>query len=272
MNRIQLALIIVVYNEKVNESKTYCSLIGDGEIESEILLFVADNSTDESVKKVNKEFCVDRFTYVDMGGNKGIPYAYNRCIEIIEKKDNVWIMTCDQDTTFPQNYLENIKQFLNDTNRVYAPTVFNDYFKMSPNTRIFNRRKLYYINSGMIYNASLFNKIRFNEKLFLDNVDIDIINQLYENNIDIKNVDISIKQSFSGVTHDSIDSTKKRYMIFLKDSVSYMKTWKKDKKGAFFYLLRRTIRLSVEYKSLFFIREYIEYIRTSEEEDNGKES
>ena len=92
----------------------------------------------------------------------------------------------------------------------------------------------------------------------MDNVDIEMMNQLFFKHFEVAEMQVSIMQSFSGVAHEELSKIKNRFDIFLNDSWVFKELWSNEKITTEFYLIRRILRLTIEYRSMYFIKKYIQ--------------
>lgn len=179
MDNIRITVIIVVYNREVSESTSIKNIkkISDTKI------IVVDNST---TKNDNIRFCVaNNINYISMGGNKGISKAYNAAIDSIEDTDIVVLL--DDDTKITNDYFDVLKKaaIKNTDVDIFAPIVRGqDGVIYSPNNYNFLKNKLVTnpisevrqdsfnaISSCMAIRIRVFDNYRYNEKLFVDEID-----------------------------------------------------------------------------------------------------
>lgn len=256
---IEYYVILVIYNKQIDDSIAYKSLQKAAKrSRNKVTFIITDNSTDLDVKSLNhSSLCNDM--YIDMQGNKGLSCAYNRAISQIEKKAENWIITSDQDTTFPESLFNELEQAIDAGNgKVYAPKVVNSYSQMSPFYLKFDFKPniMRVINSGLAIRSDIFTTVRYNEDLFLDFVDYDFVNSLFQKNISIEVTDIRLYQDFSGTDFSNKSSAQKRHEIYLKDATKYYMCWKHSIIAKRFYILKRTINLTLRFKSLSFFKLY----------------
>ena len=136
---VDFFVIIVLYNERLNESAAYSTIKSAAERSNyHVSYLVADNSTNSEIKELNRESS-QGFTYVDMQGNKGLPAAYNQAICKIDKSQDNWIIISDQDTKYGEDYFTKIVEAIRDPDvKAIAPKVENRNGVMSP-LDIYNR-------------------------------------------------------------------------------------------------------------------------------------
>ena len=159
------------------------------------LLYIIDNTPNEKEninlkKKLNK---YQNIKLTKLGKNIGIAAAQNIGIKYFEQENFEYILLSDQDTIFPNNYVENMLSSFKRMEKkdkkisVMAPTFINKNNNKKQGFVIFNgffRKKIYpqkglhsidqAINSGQIIKTAIFKNVGyFNEKLFIDWVDLE---------------------------------------------------------------------------------------------------
>ena len=167
---MKIDAVVVFYNptiEMIENIKKYYSFIEH--------LFVVDNSstTNEEVLKAVKE--LDKATYIPLGENKGIGYALKVGLEKV-KEDNADIcLTMDQDSIFPSDRWNEVKEYLEKNIKDYAIIGLN--FNSEDQTKgIVDVKTL--LTSGNFINMDDYKKIKgFNEDLFIDCVDFELNEQ-----------------------------------------------------------------------------------------------
>ncbi len=176
----KIAAVIVVYNKEIAQSVT-CQSIKN--IDNEIRIVVVDNS---ETPNTNKAICNERgLEYISMGGNKGLSKAYNSAIDTLKDIDIVVLF--DDDTEVTSNYFSELAKTANDHPEVdifapiikgqdgviYSPNEFNflrNHFISSPDQEI-SQDLFNAIASCLAIRMRVFENYRFNEKLFVDQVD-----------------------------------------------------------------------------------------------------
>lgn len=123
--------------------------------------------------------------------NKGIATATNIALQEFINQDFDFVLTSDQDSNYPENYISNFKKnknVLNDDNiAVYTPVFFdeneNDYADIIVESKVFMKKikaseeytdVFHAIASGMIINLKHLHEIgMMDENLFIDWVDLE---------------------------------------------------------------------------------------------------
>lgn len=150
---------------------------------NEVEILVVDNST---IETKNEENCKKQgVRYISMNGNKGLSKAYNAAIDNSSGKDVIVLL--DDDTEITEEYFTELTRALKDRPDVdiFAPIVYGqDGIIYSPNEFHFLRnhfikkpdeeisqRNFNAIASCLAIRMNVFDSYRFNEKLFVDQVD-----------------------------------------------------------------------------------------------------
>lgn len=178
--RIQYEAAIVIYNKKIEHSITceYLKRISS----LYIRIIVIDNSDSD---QGNAAVCGQRgYKYISMNGNKGLSKAYNAAVD--NAKADV-IILLDDDTEVTSEYFiklnSSVKQ--NPEIDIFAPIVYGqDGVIYSPNEFNFLRNhfissadqnvsqeRFNAIASGLAIRMRVFDNYRFDETLFVDQVD-----------------------------------------------------------------------------------------------------
>ena len=177
---MKVTAAIVVYNKEIHESITFQRI---KEVDENIDILVLDNSEE---KNGNEAYCAEYgIRYISMKGNKGLSKAYNVAVD--NSKNSEVIVLFDDDTEVTAEYFEILIEALEecpDTDIfapiirgqdgiIYSPNKFNflrNHFIKSPAQEIpqdsFNA-----IASCLAIRMRIFDDYRFNEKLFVDQVD-----------------------------------------------------------------------------------------------------
>lgn len=253
--------IIVVYNKSCEQSE---SLRGIDKYGKDISVIVFDNSI---IKNRNREYCTLKgYTYYGFCKNYGISKAYNYCIDHCDCEKNDYFILLDDDTCLTEEYFSEIRKLsIDNIIDVGLPIVIAGSILFSPSnvrfgctTKIVASKddlilnSITAINSGMLIRAGTFEKVRYNEALFLDNVDHDFMKQVRKVGLLIYVMKSKIYQNYSNFELMKLDSALKRYIIFKHD---YKMFCKNAERLWFYYLyiLKYTLSLSAKYKTTKFI-------------------
>lgn len=178
--KLKIVAIVVIYNKQVCESIT-CQNIQS--IANDVEIIAVDNST---IRTSNKQYCKNNgIKYLSMNGNKGLSKAYNAAINLCMDSDIIILF--DDDTEVTIDYFECL---LKNANLYLDIDIFAPYIKgqdgiiYSPNEFNFLKNHLIHskgqfipqdtfnaISSCLAIRTKVFDKYRFNEALFVDQVD-----------------------------------------------------------------------------------------------------
>ncbi len=256
--------IIVLYNQKISAEK-FSMLNGR--------IVFCDNSTDAEIKNYNVSYVEnlknDRIFYLDMHGNKGLSKAYNSAIANLSLNENDFVVIFDQDTLIPQDMQLRYENFIskNKDADMICPVVLDSVGVMSPSiasgTKFShiasisqingtNISSYSFINSGMCIKRSVFDRIKYEENLFLDFVDHDFILSAKKNGFKIKICkEVVLNQNFSGVTKNTYNQDFSRFCIYMKDAKVFYRKW--FCKNYKLILLPRALKLCMIHKNLSFL-------------------
>lgn len=236
--------VVVTYNIKINESVSIKNINNINNInDNDINIIVADNSDFSDIKNINCKECKELgITYLNMGGNKGLTKAYNEALNYIENLINnnekdivVWL---DDDSEISKQYFNVLKENLQNFPDIdiFTPLILGQDGKFwSPNKHRFFRNKqlktgkediknneFNAINSCTAVRWQVYTNYRYDQNLFLDQVDHDFFRDQRKLNRKFKKIDVVIKHNFSLKNkRKSLVSLKKRYSIMIPDFIYY---------------------------------------------------
>lgn len=225
-----LDVVVVIYNERIEETP----LVHKNKLLDEVNhIIYCDNSTNDDIKKHNCRVSANspHVKYLDMGGNVGLPKAYNAAVQI-STADYLCIL--DDDTTMPAEYFARVRQYLENSEAdILLPVVYSqDGSMLSPSKKgpvdVSSFRTVREIaapfsaiNSGMILRRQFATKCKYDERLFLDKVDTRFMDQAVANQACIIVMkDQVLHQNFSGLS-DNVNAAKHRLPIQEKDCYTY---------------------------------------------------
>ncbi len=176
----KITAVVVVYNKKISDSIT-CKNIK--EIDTDIDVLVVDNS---EIDCENNVYCENNgIRYISMDGNKGLSKAYNVAVD--NSLDSDIIVLFDDDTEVTEDYFNKLEEAI-DSNPdvdifapiikgqdgvIYSPNEFNflrNHFISSEDQEV-SQEHFNAIASCLAIRMRVFEKYRFNEYLFIDQVD-----------------------------------------------------------------------------------------------------
>ena len=260
----KIGIVVVIFNQKIQDLGLMSFL---PTTKDKFIWSFVDNSTNESVKSNNLEFCAHNIDYIDMKGNYGLSVAYNHAIKHLLEKSCEWIVLLDQDTLLSNDYISELIKISDlDASEylIYAPTVKSGNQTLSP--RYFKKDKLQttlnkdnnslfaLINSGIVINKSVFETFgMYDEGLFLDMIDYDFLLNIYCKNKDIKIsiINAELNQSFSGSQISNND--KKRFQNYKNDLRIYVKKNAIPKMVSNYIINKRALHLVINHHDLSFL-------------------
>lgn len=205
MTSCKITAAVVVYNKEIGESVTYQSI---RDIDDNIDILVLDNS--ETIND-NKDFCAKHeIRYISMEGNKGLSKAYNMAVD--NSIDADVIILLDDDTEVSDMYFEKLKVALvnNPDTDIFAPIIrgqdgiiyspnefsfLRNHFIKTPKEKV-SQHSFNAIASCLAIRMRVFNNYRFNEKLFVDQVDQYFFCEQRELGRKFGQIDVEILQHF----------------------------------------------------------------------------
>lgn len=257
-----LYAIVVVYNKKCENSLTLNAI---KKYNRKINVIVFDNSE----KNFNNEdYCnKNNYKYYTMNKNMGLSKAYNYVLKNIDKNPNDYLIVLDDDTDLNDQYFEEVfEQISLNKYDILLPIVksndiiispskiqFNCRVKTIKNINEVNNKNITAINSGMVVRLSVYEKVIYNEDMFLDYIDHDFMKQVRINEFKINILNSEIIQSFSRNEKGSLKGALFRFNIYRKDFKIYCKNCNRM---IFYYIniLKFRIKQCIKYRSFKFFK------------------
>lgn len=264
MRDIQIAAVLVLYNESLEESQTYKSLIND----SLMPLFIYDNSPKSQKIKDN------RYTYISNPKNPGVSKAYNMAWKWAKEKRYSHLLLLDSDSCFTKNALKVYQDELEkQPDSLIIPTMISNGRKISPFYFKFGKShygenikpgaieigKIVAINSGLLIPISILDAVGgFNELLPLDWSDVFFMRSLKKLNVNAVHIDLIVKHSLSEHNTVSLESAKFRYLLQLR-GIKIVASNFAEKILMLFWMNLRTLKLTYRYKSFWFLNRFLKH-------------
>ena len=172
-----------------------------------------------------------------MQGNSGLSKAYNKVLDYLKEQDGI-VIWFDDDTDITQEYFDMLDKEAKIKKEVsiFVPIIRGQDGKYwSPNrARFFKNKQLNDIKNEIddkVFNAinsctavrlNIYKDYRYDEKLFLDQVDHNFFYDMRKNNVKFCKMETIINHNFSMKnTLTSIENLKKRYEIMIPDFLVY---------------------------------------------------
>lgn len=261
-----ILFVLVLYNCKLTDSKSYNTFLKKN---NKLSIYVYDNSP------YKQQITLPNIKYIHNPSNPGLGTAYNTAAKYAIAKHYKWIMILDQDTTFPQNALQQYLNAINEhpsillfapkhkiTNGKYlSPTPYyhkTSKLQNSAPTGVIKLLPYAPINSGMLINLSLFIKAGgYDEKVRLDFSDIRFIEKARKVIDTFYVVNTTCLQDYSG-NETNIAKLKNRFRIFCQCAKACERKSVKDSIEYFYATFKRCMSLSIKNVDLSFITIFIQ--------------
>lgn len=235
----KVSVVIVLYNQWCGDSLTCQTIMKNTKLPNQIL--IVDNST----KNMNNEvYCMEKgWMYHSMQGNAGLSKAYNKAIDVLKGKTDIFVWA-DDDTEFPDNYFEKLLDYseknsmeslfipiVKSKDQILSPAIFTDRLVLSiKNLDELKGKRITAINSGLAVRMEIYDNFRYDENIFLDYVDHDFVRWCRLQNVKkMVMEDVVLKQSFFLNEDFSKEAWKHRDKIFCKDIRYFEKKCKKNR-------------------------------------------
>lgn len=260
--------VVVIYNSSLDESKTCQRLSTVSNHDLDIIIF--DNS---DKKNNNKELAECRgWSYLTKGCNIGLSKAYNCVLDYLYSQDissEDYVIWFDDDSEVTQDYFDVLENSIKTKNaKVFVPVIQGQDGKYwSPNySRFFRNKQLKHfdevipdqkfnaINSCTAVKLDIYKDYRYNEKLFLDQVDHSFFASQRNKNVKFCKLDIVIHHNFSTKSKmKNIEAVKSRYKIMIPDFLNYCCEEKARQFLGYVKVLGWGIKESLNYRDISFL-------------------
>jgi GT2 family glycosyltransferase len=242
---MKVTMVVVLYNLKPEESKTYQTLKQIMNSKSnpfkDIELILYDNSP------IKHDFTPPRnegihITYYHDPRNLGIAAAYNYAWAAAKQNNSQWLLLLDHDTELTQEYFNSILNFSEIPEKVVAvvPKINSENIMISPvysqSLRPLTEERpspgvqdqaVMAINSGSLIAVSFLNEINgFNEDFPLDYLDHWLFFKIYEKGRKVFLINATLEHELSVLDYTRV--SLQRYQSILKSEANYYQKYKKD--------------------------------------------
>lgn len=243
---MKVAVGIVLFNPDIPRFEKCLSAILE---QTELVLLFDNVGNQKKYGDVN-----DKIVYMTDNQNKGIAYALNKIMFEAKKRGFDWVVTMDQDTILPSNYVAEISQYENIPNvAIFAPQVIDKrriYMTIEEGENL--KDIDFCITSASFTNLGIWEKLGgFDEWLFIDYVDNDYCKRAKLNNYRIVQVpNIVIDQEFGNVIPKS-PKVMKFYLwlsrLLRNENIAKLSYKKKTNPLRVFYTHRNIIYLNKKF-------------------------
>lgn len=253
-------VVVVVYNRSLSEVPALSLAEGDGLVDR---IIICDNSDDAAARDANSNLEKPRnVVYLNMGGNVGLPKAYNRALDLCAAP---YACMFDDDTLFPDDYFRKVSAWLesNDAD-ICVPVVLSQDEIISPCNRGRYRHltirsldelstRFDAINSGMCIARGMYRVCRYDENMFLDMVDFKFLSDARKLGARVAVMpEVRLEQNFSKFSYNET-AERARYRIFADDQRYFFSGTLGGRVFAFLARGLRRLRLAVKYRSPGFM-------------------
>lgn len=261
------AAAVVVYNVFCGDSPTCQALKALTGLPLSVLIY--DNST---ANYGNRSYCEENgWVYLGGDGNVGISKAYNACIDhLLDHVPADMLCLFDDDTHVDPSYFNALRQACEGAQEnIFVPLIYAAGSLMSPclldndhrvtpfadgeEARSYVGDSLSAINSCMALRTSLFANFRYDENIFLDGVDHNFILEMRQKGEKIRVFPYRCDHAFSGTEKPPVKSALVRFRIYAKD---YGYILRNNKKAFLRLVGKRALRLTIQYKTLAFMKNF----------------
>ena len=176
MKNLKVVGVVVLYNPTDQDISNISSYIDDLD-----LLYVIDNSLSNNHERIPKN---KNIHYIFNNENQGIAKPLNTAATLAKKAGYQWLLTMDQDTSFPEGVLSEMKKKIQEVDcsdiGIVTPWHKTRLHIEKPKDKI--DYPLDVMTSGNLVNLEIHEKIGgFKEWLFIDGVDIEYCLNLRKN-------------------------------------------------------------------------------------------
>lgn len=268
-------IVLVLYRIDLEHSPSFKSLSKCNKEGQGIDMMVYDNSPGANSETIVLEKNGFRIQYIKDPANPGVSKAYNSGIALAKEVNKKWILFLDQDTTLDETLLD---KFLNEMNTntdvsIFATTLFGSNHNLISPSRYFFKRGFALskppigkcklngirpINSSVLISTEVFEKVGlYNPKIRLDFSDHEFFDRVNEQYEDMRVVASNSFHSLSSTDDTNLERIKIRFVIFCEGAhIAAKKSWVS---GAQYFIVcgLRAVKLSVKFRTLFFIKTLI---------------
>jgi rhamnosyltransferase len=259
-----LAIVIVIFERNPLDSDAFRSL---NLIRNGAMVILYDNSPISHEHKIPK---IENVIYHHDPSNPGVSKAYNVAANIARKINKRWLLLADQDTTFPNQFLEKYQHAVQKYSgvSVFCPRLLDSIGFVSPflftrgkgsragviEAETYELKKFRFANSGLLVSLDAFDEAGgYDERFPLDYSDIVFADRLATVHRYFVLVDVQCDHRFSGSEKESGRVLLKRFDSFCNAAFLY-KEIAQGYVPLYSVLLPRAIKLSLQTRNLHFLK------------------
>lgn len=259
MKNIKISIIVVLYNDEIKKSQSIESILKQNRNDMELI--VCDNS---DVAQPNNKLIAEEndILYIDMKGNKGLSKAYNRAVAL---SSGDYVCIFDDDTQISIDYFDCIKDYIKNNpyniilpivkvrDNIFSPVKVTGFRYKSIDQIRGGQERISGINTGMVIPKSVFCKIKYNEKIFLDCVDHDFIRSAKQVGVKLVIAEKAILQQKYSRFVDGKEESMKRFKIFIKDYKVFCSDTKMHKAYGMIDICFLRTKYAFKYKNIRYL-------------------
>lgn len=265
MKQKKFFAVVILYNTNILDSVTCENLKKISK--HDISVIIADNSTISIANDIECEKI--GWQYISMNGNVGLSKAYNEVLNNIKEKDG-FVIWFDDDTNITQEYFDELDKLieLNPKIDIFAPIIYGQDNKIySPNEARFfknkqlknpnksiNLKKFNAINSCTAVNLKIYDEYRYDERIFLDQVDHKFFEDQRDKKRNFYKMNTIIHHNFSLKSKKNTpQECWKRYEIMIPDYLTFCSKTKMRTGLGIIKVMGWGVRESINYKNPIFL-------------------
>ena len=276
----RLLIVIVIYEELLNNSESYNTLMKALECPADFNLeiYVHDNSSEKQFDNGCFQVNGIKHYYFHDSSNVGISKAYNSAEKYAVANNYQWLLFLDQDTTLPSDLLLHYEQSMRKNVNIdmFVPLIrIENGSIISPFRNILNvgvpiKKPIYgvqpiakygVINSALMVTAASFKSAGgYNELVKLDFSDMQFVQRYSKRYVSFFVTPAVCCQNLSTQERD-VDRLLKRFEYFCQGARHCHRESIFDDLTYIFIVLKRTISLTWSTKSTIFIRKFASYYK-----------
>lgn len=225
---------VVLYNMAVEDSKTCTAL---EHIEGHLIeVLILDNSTKDYGNEVTAKR--NNWHYLSMHGNAGLSKAYNAGLDLMKQcNDSGVIILLDDDSNITQAYFDELEQDIAShpdvdifcppiraqNGKFYSPNSYGliKSHQMHRESDVVPQRHFNAINSCTAIRSYVFDDYRYDERLFLDQIDHKFFEDQRRRGRAFMKMNTIIDHEFSLQEISDVKSIERRYSILVPDFLTF---------------------------------------------------
>lgn len=225
---MKIMAIVVIYNKSCAVSTTLRTL---EQYAPKLPVMIYDNSTkDYSNANYAKKH---HFSYLGDGKNIGLSKAYNQCIKELRGSTD-YVIILDDDTTLTEEYFTEVYQCTKEKkadillpqvksgDHIISPIILEPHEDVVPaGAGLLKGEWTTGINSGMVVQMDIYDKVWYNEDMFMDYVDHEFMWRVHREGFKVYGLKAEIFQAFSMDEKPPVEQALKRFRIFKQDFAIY---------------------------------------------------